>query len=65
MSKSYDIERTEQGLDISEACQRITELETAMNEIRGLATWHSTKAKGEIYARASKVLGFNQEGANK
>lgn len=62
MSDSFDLDM---ALDNNAALKRrITELETVMNEIRGLATWHSLKAKGEIYARASKVLGFNQEGAN-
>lgn len=27
-----------------------------LREIKGLATWHSAKAKGEIYARASAIL---------
>ena len=36
--------------------KRIKELEATLREIRELATWYSTKAKGEIYARATAAL---------
>lgn len=79
MSKSYDIERTEQGLDIEEASARIAKLdariveldarivklEADMRTIRGLATAPGTKARGLIYKTASEALDFNQEGAMK
>ena len=32
------------------------ELLAALEEIRNLATWHSAKAKGEIYARATAAI---------
>lgn len=61
MSRSYDIERTEQGLDIEQASARIRELELSLMRIRGLATWWSAKSKGEIYAESGKALGLTEK----
>lgn len=60
MSKSYDIERTEQGLDIVEASARIAKLEADMHTIRGLATAPGTSARGLIYKTASEALGLGE-----